>query len=160
MGCLPHLVPNCTQPREMGSGWCFHSCALHITSTRNIIPVDYFLLVLDSCLKPATINQNILLESCFLVKHVLSYCILIARLVSAVLFRRSPTTWKKGRVASWWFQIPWSSFSGFNMFEVIPMTDPWCWYIYIYANMTGVYWWYMLPYIAYMDPMGYDMAAS
>jgi len=24
----------------------------------------------------------------------------------------------------------------------------------IYANMTGVYWWYMLPYIAYMDPMG------
>ena len=56
-GCLPHLVPNCTQPREMGSGWCFHS-ALHITSTRNIIPVDYFLLVLDSCLKPATINKT------------------------------------------------------------------------------------------------------
>ena len=24
----------------------------------------------------------------------------------------------------------------------------------IYANMAGVYWWYMLPYIAYMDPMG------
>ena len=24
----------------------------------------------------------------------------------------------------------------------------------IYANMTGVYWWQMLPYIAYMDPMG------
>ena len=24
----------------------------------------------------------------------------------------------------------------------------------ICANMTGVYWWWMLPYIAYMDPMG------
>ena len=24
----------------------------------------------------------------------------------------------------------------------------------IYANMNGVYWWYMLPYMAYMDPMG------
>jgi hypothetical protein len=22
-----------------------------------------------------------------------------------------------------------------------PMMDPWCWYIYIYANMTGVYGW-------------------
>ena len=24
----------------------------------------------------------------------------------------------------------------------------------IYANIKGVYWWWMLPYIAYMDPMG------
>ena len=26
-------------------------------------------------------------------------------------------------------------------FIIYPMTDPWCWYIYIYANMTGVYSW-------------------
>ena len=25
----------------------------------------------------------------------------------------------------------------------------------IYANIKGVYWWQMLPYIAYIDPMGY-----
>jgi hypothetical protein len=30
----------------------------------------------------------------------------------------------------------------------------------IYANMTGVYWWQMLPYMAYMDPMGYNLRFS
>ena len=36
------------------------------------------------------------------------------------------------------------------------------WYIYIYMLTFGVYWWYMLPYIyiAYMDPMGYEIVFS
>ena len=35
------------------------------------------------------------------------------------------------------------------------MTDPWCWYIC--QHKGGIWMGSMLPYIAYMDPMGYDL---